>query len=252
MVSCFHNTTNAAQCWWSHNDVQDITLNYDIWLVNGNPFTKHVNPFEHQFSFQMHDVFEIYLVFFILYTCLVPIQLYALSQQKHTLPLILTTCMVMEYVGVIFNFVHIFKFAFDGEGVDLLHIVGNFIDQIAQCLFMLLLLLIVKGWTITKMDLRSKGVLFTVWGSYTVANLALFIWNQVSQSLKVHIILQGSHPTWKTLETCNFAIYITRPGKCLEFAQKVGNTWNFNSKPRKKMKIYKFGVSRFIFQDVIY
>ncbi len=183
LVSCFHNATTAEHCTWDFNPSQDIEIEYDIWLVNGNPFTKHVNPFEHQFSFELHDVFEIYLAFFVVYTFLVPIQLYALSQQKHTLPLILSTCMTMEYVGIVFNFIHIFKFAFDGVGVDMLKVVGNFIDQMAECLFMLLLLLIVKGWTITRTDLslRDKIVLFTIWGTYTVANLCLFIWNLVSR-----------------------------------------------------------------------
>ena len=130
----------------------------------------------------MHDVFEIHLVFLIVYTVLVPIQLYALSQQKHLLPLILTTCMAMEYVGVIFNFIHVLKFAFDGVGVDMLRVSGNFIDMFAQCLVMLVLLLVVKGWTITRMNLtlRARIFLFTVWGTYTAANLALFIWNLVS------------------------------------------------------------------------
>ena len=189
MVACLHNSSgsNESTCFWMH-DTDEIKLDYDVWLVNGDPFTKHVNPFEHQFSFEMHDVFEIYLAFFIVYCFVVPIQLYALTKQKHMLPLILTTCMCMEYIGIIFNFVHIFKFAFDGEGIDLLKVVGNFIDNVAQCLFMLLLLLIVKGWTITRMDLpwRSRVILFTVWATYTVANMALFIWNLVSSIISLY------------------------------------------------------------------
>ncbi len=46
-------------------------------------------------------------------------------------------------------------------------------------------------------------------------------------------LMQGSHPTWKTW---NFVIFFSRSGKCLEFAQKVVKTWNFNSKPRKNLK----------------
>ncbi len=49
-------------------------------------------------------------------------------------------------------------------------------------------------------------------------------------------------PTWKTLETWNSINYFSRPGKCLEFVQKVA----------KKHEMSKFGVSRFTFQDVIY
>ncbi len=63
---------------------------------------------------------------------------------------------------------------------------------------------------------------------------------------------QGSHPTWKTLKTWNFVIFFSKPGKCLEFAQKVVKTWNFNSKPGKKLEICKFYVSSCTFQDVIY
>ena len=130
MVSCYRNTSNVEKCWWAHNGNQDIQIDYDLWLVNGNPFTKHFNPFEHQFSFEYHDVFEIYLAFFGVYTVLVPIQMYALSRQKHVLPLILTITMCMEYMGIIFNFIHVFKFAFDGTGVNLLKVVGNFVDQV--------------------------------------------------------------------------------------------------------------------------
>ncbi len=65
----------------------------------------------------------------------------------------------------------------------------------------------------------------------------------------VNSLIQGSHPTWKTW---NFVICFSRPGKYLEFAHKLGKTWNFNSKPGKKIEISKFDVSRFTSQDVIY
>ncbi len=38
---------------------------------------------------------------------------------------------------------------------------------------------------------------------------------------------QGYHTTGKTW---NVVIYFSLPGKCLEFAQKMGKIWNFNSK----------------------
>ncbi len=48
---------------------------------------------------------------------------------------------------------------------------------------------------------------------------------------------QGSHPP---LKTWNFVIFFSRPGKWLEFAQKVVKTWNFNSKPGKNLKFASF------------
>jgi hypothetical protein len=170
-----------------------MTIDYDIWMVNGHPFFKHINPFEHQFSFELFDTFELHLAFFVCYAFVVPIQLYALSKQKHMLPLLLTICLCMEFVGVVFNFIHVFKFAFDGSGVELLKVTGNFIDNVAQCLFMLLLLLIVKGWTITRMTLtvKAKVTLFTLWGTYTVSIMALFIWNLVSKVYSLIFIAQS-------------------------------------------------------------
>ena len=159
-----------------------MMLDFDVWFVNGHPFVKHINPFEHQFSFEMHDVFEIYLAFFLVYLFLVPLQCYALHKQKHLLPMLLTMCICMEFMGVVLNQIHVLKFAFDGTGIEMFKVVGNFIDNAAQCLFMLLLLLIIKGWTITRMDLlwREKLVLFTTWTIYTMSTMALFIWNLVN------------------------------------------------------------------------
>ncbi len=68
-------------------------------------------------------------------------------------------------------------------------------------------------------------------------------------SKRWHTSIQGSHHTWKTW---NFFIFFSRTGKCLEFAQKVAKTWHFNSKPGKKLAIWKFYVSSFTFQDLIY
>ena len=183
MVGCTRNRSDTDACFWSTSLASDAAITYDIWLVNGHPNLTHMNPFEHQFSFEMHDILEMYAAFFVIYTLLVPVQLYALSKQRHLLPLLLTVCMCLEYVGILANLVHVLVFAFDGAGVELLAVVGNFVDNVAQCLFMLLLLLVVKGWTVTRMylDMRTKVVLFTLWGNYTVASMALFVWNLVSR-----------------------------------------------------------------------
>ena len=191
LVACFHNTTNSSDCVWTPRISDDYELEFDVWLVNGHPFQKHINPFEHQFSFEMHDVFEIYVVFFIAYCFLLPVQFYALSQQRHMLPFLLTTCMLLEFVGIIFNVIHVLFFAFNGAGVELLKVVGNFIDTVAECLFMLVLLLIVKGWTITRSELKwkTKAILLTVWSAYTVASMGLFIWNLVKIFFFMYIVL---------------------------------------------------------------
>jgi hypothetical protein len=194
-VSCYRNTTNHV-CDWTHNSGQSIAIDYDLWLVNGNPYTKHFNPFEHQFSFELHDVVEIYLTFFIIYTILLPIQVYAFIKQKHVMTRLLTGCMICEYIGIIANFIHFFKFAFDGQGVEPLRIGGTFIDMISQCLLMLLLLLIAKGWTITRLVLSNKKIFLALWSIYTAIYMALFIWNLVSIVWSLQRCFMNSHWQW--------------------------------------------------------
>lgn len=176
MVACHKNTSNK-NCSWFHNSSINTELNYDIWLVNGDPASKHLNPFEHQFSFEMHDVFEIYLIFSILYGIILPVWIYAFKKQLHPITKILTVCISAEFTGVAFNLIHVFIFAFNGVGADWLKVIGNLLGMFAECLFVLLLLLIAKGWTVTSMKLTSKYTFFGVWGVYSFLNAMFFIWN---------------------------------------------------------------------------
>ncbi|ESO05882.1 hypothetical protein HELRODRAFT_64810 [Helobdella robusta] len=179
MVACSLNTTNSS-CQWTHiKNSPSMLINYDIWLVNGDPDDKNSNFFEHHFSIEQFDVFEIYLTFFILYILIIPVQAYALSLRRHTVAVLLFLCLFLEFLGIVFNFVHYTKFAGDGIGVVSLSTVGKFFDLLAQSLFMLLLLLVVKGMAINCERLPIFTILFvsTVWFAYTASNIALFIWN---------------------------------------------------------------------------
>ena len=184
MVSCHRNTTDN-NCSWVNNENENIDIEYDIWLVNGNPNSKHLNPFEHQFSFEDHDVFECYLVFLGLYILIAPFWIYAVSKQLHTITKLLIGTIGLEFTGVLFNFIHVSVFASNGEGVHVLAIFGNAIDTIAQCLFMLILLMIARGWTITHLQLRGRIVVFSIWGIYAALNIVLFIWTLVSICTKL-------------------------------------------------------------------
>ncbi len=79
--------------------------------------------------------------------------------------------------------------------------------------------------------------LFFGWVSRMEGNLLLLVGPLVTLQDVIYqhnfVDIQGSHPTWKTLKTWNFVIFFSRPGRCLEFTQKVVKTWNFNLKPGK-------------------
>lgn len=52
MVAC-HRYDHKQNCTWAYDPDTNAVIDYDIWLVNGNPYTSHQNPFEYQFSFEM-------------------------------------------------------------------------------------------------------------------------------------------------------------------------------------------------------
>ncbi len=63
-----------------------------------------------------------------------------------------------------------------------------------------------------------------------------------------HAGVQGSQPTWKTLQTWNFVIYFSRPGKCMEISQNVDIPEILTQDLEKNLEIWKFSVSRFTFK----
>ncbi len=76
------------------------------------------------------------------------------------------------------------------------------------------------------MTISLKTILFI---HLSILVNAVNLWRTTaSYTCQIYVINHGSHPTWKTW---NFVLFFSRPGKCVEFAQKVVKTWNFNSKP---------------------
>jgi len=75
---------------------------------------------------------ELFIVYTVAYTLLLPVQVYALSVQRHSLPMLLTCCLTAEYCGVFLSLIHYAKFSVDGDGSNALRLAGSFIDTTAQ------------------------------------------------------------------------------------------------------------------------
>lgn len=75
---------------------------------------------------------------------------------------------------------HCLKFAFDGKGVEIAAIIGGVLDICSQTLLMLLLLLLAKGWAITRKELKNITLLFSVWALYGLVHVLLYVWDLVT------------------------------------------------------------------------
>ena len=185
LVAC---SLGGKSCKWSFQQ-KEMLIKYDLWFVNGDPKQWKTNLFEHQFSVEQFDLFEIHLAFLILYLLLLPLQCYAVYTRRHTVAWLLLVCMLIELLALIWSFVHYSRFAADGVGCEWCLQLGKFLDLISQSCFMLLLLLVVKGLSITsnKLPFIPTISVALVWCSYTAANIGLFFWNMVGGVSNVYL-----------------------------------------------------------------
>jgi len=136
--------------------IPSFTLAYDIWLVNGHPSVSSKNRFEHQFSYELHDVFEIYLCSFLIYSCVIPFIGYRMYCHFHYLYLQLFVYVGVELTCRLLSLIHNITFSLDGCGVIFLKYASDFLEVLASSVLILILISIAKGWTI-----RSKRIQMT-------------------------------------------------------------------------------------------
>ena len=153
LISCYWRPDN---CQWERV-ADDLLLNYDIWIVNGNPELKsRDNRFEYHFSFDMHDIVEIYLICISLYL-LIPlpfllIKLRSPTSFRHPIMISYLLFQCFFFLGNTFNLIHHFIFAYNGIGIDLFLHIGNLLTIIGESILILLLLFIAKGLSKLKVE----------------------------------------------------------------------------------------------------
>ena len=79
-----------------------------------------------------------YLVFFIFYLVLVPLQLYAVTRQRHPATRLFTASLVLEFASLLFIIIHSIKFALDGVGVQQLSLAGDILDILSRVCIVLI------------------------------------------------------------------------------------------------------------------
>lgn len=183
---------SRQDCQWFHDLSVDEELHYDIWIVNDFPGNK-THFFTHQYSFDQQGLPQIFIAFTALYLVLNLVQFLVQQIPKHPVILMVSLSVFLEFIAISFGCIHHVKYGFDGIGEPILREIGRCLDEVVQCLFVLLLLLLARGWRITRIDIRQKHLLFIVWGGYTVVYLTLVMVSIVSicgvQSISINLSL---------------------------------------------------------------
>ena len=189
------NYTNWRPCEWERISLgsrYQIDVEYDMWLVNGNPFGPNRDYFTYQFSFETQGILQMYIAFLFALTLLAIIHVCQRTRkgaQQHTLIHLYSTCLACTWVSVFFEFVHYMVYGQNGKGVPVLLTLGDFFSGAGQSFLMLLLLLIAKGWTITTTILTRKRALFLIWGVYVFLYLILLIIVTVRGYIRIDLLL---------------------------------------------------------------
>ncbi|CAB3373975.1 Hypothetical predicted protein [Cloeon dipterum] len=195
LVACYRNETT---CQWHHLN-ESLQIDYDLWLVNGNPNASHHNALELQFSFDKQNTLEISFLFLLIYVILVPLQIHAVMHQKHPVTRLFLASVMLEMVAMLLEVVHGAKYAVDGVGVTDVAVAGDILDILSRTLFMLLLLLLAKGWAITRIELTWKPLVFGIWMLYGVVHILLYVWNTTEVDIIEDIDEYQTWPGWLIL-----------------------------------------------------
>ncbi|XP_046746586.1 transmembrane protein 145 [Diprion similis] len=234
LVACYRNTTT---CKWQHYDGQD-ELKYDIWLVNGSPNSSSVNALSYQFSYDRQNTVELYLLFFLCYVILVPFQLYAARMQRHPVTRLFTVSLLLEFLAICLILLHVLKFALDGVGYEQLEVAGDIFDILSRTSFMLLLLLLAKGWAVTRMELTWKPLVFAIWLCYGIVHILLYVWNMTEVDIIEDIDEYQTWPGW--------FILLFRSAIMVWFLYELRNTMTYEHNTQKLNFLLHFGASSLV------
>ncbi|VDK71930.1 unnamed protein product [Litomosoides sigmodontis] len=139
-----------SSCLWK-SSVKEIIVHYDLWLTNGSPAMRYLNPFGHQFSFEEQNSAEIYMVLFILYVVVGFCQWRSvvLCNSASVFPRhqLLNFIILLETFGLALHCLNVITFSFDGQGVLLARLFGEIARLMSTCLLCLLLILLSCGWS---------------------------------------------------------------------------------------------------------
>jgi hypothetical protein len=155
IVAC---TRDTETCQWhdlnynaNESDSKvNFDIDYDIWFVNGHPSFKSSNFFEHEFTYELHDIIEIYLISFLVYLIMISIISVRLYRNFHYLYFLLFIYVAIELLSRLLLVIHCIVFCSNGEGLFIFDLFGNLLDGIATSVLFLILICIGKGWCLVR------------------------------------------------------------------------------------------------------
>lgn len=123
----FISCSLGPDCNWTES-VRDFPMNYDIWMVNGNPESNSA-IFSKQFSYEEQDIIHIYMFALQMYVVLILCQIRAASitrQSKLDQRQRLLNCIIgFKFCALVLQSIETFIFALFGRATVVFMFVGE-------------------------------------------------------------------------------------------------------------------------------
>lgn len=189
-ITCNYSipVTNARPRWWfivfsrcnPETNLSGIKINYIFDFKNGG------NLFQNEFSFDEVGIFETSIVLVIAYSILLTItciiaKILVIKKLLHTTYKIFIATIIFQFFSYVFTLSEYGQFATSGVPTSACGLIGRILDMIANIIFLLILILIAKGYTVTRGKLRTVTCIkiIIVFCLYIGAYLIAFLYSEI-------------------------------------------------------------------------
>ncbi|XP_034652220.1 uncharacterized protein LOC117891124 [Drosophila subobscura] len=247
LVACYQNQSTCQ--WHAHESLPRLSnrssgllhrLHYDIHLVNVHPNNSAAHPLTFQYSYDQQNLLEMYLIFLLVYIVLLPMQIYAVRRQKHPVTKLFTLSLLSEFVSLALITAHLIHYAANGVGQPRLQAAGDVLDILSRTTFMLILLLLAKGWAVTRQQISRTGwiILMSIWVPYCAFHVFLYIWDRTEVDIVSDIDEYQTWPGWIVL--------ILRTSFMMWFLYELRNTMKYEHSTKKLDFLLHLGASSLV------
>lgn len=217
---------------------QQIDVKYEFTFIQDS-----TSNWIRQFSFEEQGLEALYLVYFIFFLLGAVVHGYTIwtfmqTGSYHLLVRIFTSCVCLEGFSWFFYFIHYASYSSNGHGVPFLKGLGEFLDICAQIIFILLVVLIAKGWCISKTSIDNKLIVLAGLGVLVILYLSMFIWAHVGLDPASTLYIYQSAP--------GIIIIIVRVAAMMWFVWSIRGTYMEENNAAKRKFYVRFAFT-FIF-----
>jgi hypothetical protein len=145
------------------------------------------NSWNIEFGVNEMGLNTLFLVFFIYYTIFIAVHYFGVylffTSQKYVHPLIrlFTVVVSVQFIFIVFKLAHYVTFANNGKGIVFLDYLGDIFEVIAKVCFMLMIMLLALGWTITSDNLYGKSFVILAVFLFSGTWISILIWKLAVQ-----------------------------------------------------------------------